>query len=89
MALMSIVGGKGTVAGPPMGAFLIILVTELSVWLFGPSELNLAISGTILIVVLLFFPLGIVGTLQSRQRDRLARLRAAVEDTGEAVMKGA
>ncbi|MEY3072138.1 MAG: hypothetical protein RLZZ353_334 [Actinomycetota bacterium] len=89
MALMSIVGGKGTVAGPPIGAFLIILVTELSVWLFGPSELNLAISGTILIVVLLFFPLGIVGTLQSRQRDRLARLRAAVEDTGEAVMKGA
>lgn len=89
MALMSIVGGKGTVAGPPIGAFLIILVTELSVWAFGPSELNLAISGTILIIVLLFFPLGIVGTLQSRQRDRIARLRAAVADAGEAVMKGA
>lgn len=89
MALMSIVGGKGTVAGPPIGAVLIILVTELSIWFFGPSELNLAISGTILITVLLFFPLGIVGTLQNRQRDRLARLRAAVEDSGEAVMKGA
>lgn len=89
MALMSIVGGKGTVAGPPIGAFLIIVITEVAVWAFGPSELNLAISGTMLIIVLLFFPLGIVGTLQNRKRDRLARLRAAVEDTGEAVMKGA
>lgn len=89
MVLMSIVGGKGTVAGPPIGAFLVIALTELSVWVLGPSELNLATSGAALIVVLLFFPLGIVGTLQNRQRDRLARLRAAVDDDGEAVMRGA
>jgi branched-chain amino acid transport system permease protein len=89
MVLMAIVGGKGTVAGPPIGAFIVIGLTELSVWLLGPSELNLATSGVALIIVLLFFPLGIVGTLQNRQRDRLARLRAAVEDSGEAVMRGA
>ena len=89
MVLMSIVGGKGTVAGPPIGAFLVVALTELSIWLLGPSELNLATSGLALILVLLFFPLGIVGTLQNRQRDRLARLRAAVDDDGEAVMRGA
>jgi branched-chain amino acid transport system permease protein len=69
MVLMAIIGGRGTVAGPVVGAVLLVLLNEFSVAQFGSSELNIVVTGGILIVVLLFFPLGIVGSL--RQRGRL------------------
>ncbi|HEX7098148.1 MAG TPA: branched-chain amino acid ABC transporter permease [Acidimicrobiia bacterium] len=68
MVLMSIVGGRGTVAGPVIGAVLIIAIDEASVSLLGQTELNLAVTGLLLVVTLLFFPLGIVGTLRERNR---------------------
>lgn len=64
MVLMAIIGGRGTVAGPVVGAFLLVAINEASVAQFGSSELNIVVTGTILIVVLLFFPLGIVGSLR-------------------------
>ncbi len=69
MVLMAIIGGRGTVAGPVIGAILLVAVNELSVSQFGSSELNIVVTGLILLVVLIFFPLGIVGSL--RQRGRL------------------
>jgi branched-chain amino acid transport system permease protein len=68
MVLMVIVGGRGTVAGPVIGAVLIIALDEASVTFFGSSELNLVITGAILVVVLLFFPAGIVGSLREAGR---------------------
>jgi branched-chain amino acid transport system permease protein len=64
MVLMAILGGKGTVAGPVLGAILLVGVNELSVSKLGSTELNIAVTGLFLIVVLLFFPEGIVGTLK-------------------------
>ena len=69
MVLMAIVGGRGTVAGPVIGAILVVAFDEASVTLFGASELNLVITGALLVLMLLFFPLGIVGSL--REHDRL------------------
>jgi branched-chain amino acid transport system permease protein len=69
MVLMAIVGGRGTVAGPVIGAILVVAFDEASVTLFGGSELNLVITGALLVLMLLFFPLGIVGSL--RDHDRL------------------
>lgn len=69
MVLMAIVGGRATVAGPALGAVLYVALNEASVAQFGSSELNIVVTGGILIFVLLFFPLGIVGTL--RQRGKL------------------
>jgi branched-chain amino acid transport system permease protein len=68
MVLMVIVGGRGTVAGPVIGAMLIVLLDETSVTLFGATELNLVITGALMVVALLFFPLGIVGSLRDRNR---------------------
>lgn len=65
MVLMAIVGGRGTVAGPVIGAVLIVALDEASITWFGSSELNLVITGGILVVMLLFFPLGIVGSLRN------------------------
>lgn len=68
MVLMAIVGGRGTVAGPVIGAILIVAFDELSINYFGGSEINLVITGALLVLMLLFFPLGIVGTLRGRDR---------------------
>ena len=64
MVLMAIIGGRGTVAGPAIGAVLLVAVNELSVARFGSSELNIVVTGVILLVVLVFFPLGIIGSLR-------------------------
>ncbi|HLT98012.1 MAG TPA: branched-chain amino acid ABC transporter permease [Acidimicrobiia bacterium] len=68
MVLMAIIGGRGTVAGPVIGAILIVVLDEASVSFLGASELNLVITGLLLVVTLLFFPLGIVGTLRDKNR---------------------
>jgi branched-chain amino acid transport system permease protein len=68
MVLMVIIGGRGTVAGPALGAVLLVSLNEISVSQFGSSEINIVITGVILLVVLLFFPLGVVGTLRDKGR---------------------
>jgi branched-chain amino acid transport system permease protein len=66
MVLMAIIGGKGTVAGPVVGAVLIYAINEFTLTAFGASEINIAIQGALLVAVLLFFPLGVVGTLRKK-----------------------
>jgi branched-chain amino acid transport system permease protein len=68
MVLMAIIGGRGTVAGPVLGAILIIGVNEFSVRQFGETELNIVFTGLILVLALLFFPQGIVGSLRKSGR---------------------
>jgi branched-chain amino acid transport system permease protein len=68
MVLMSIIGGRGTVAGPVVGAVLIIGVNEFAVRQFGQTELNIVFTGAILVAALLFFPQGIVGSLRKAGR---------------------
>ena len=68
MVLMAIIGGKGTVAGPVVGAVLIYAINELSLVTFGATEFNIVIQGSMLVAVLLFFPLGVVGTLRKMGR---------------------
>jgi branched-chain amino acid transport system permease protein len=63
MVLMCILGGKGTVAGPIIGAILIIAFNETSVAFLGTSEINILSTGLIMVVVIKFYPNGIVGTL--------------------------
>lgn len=66
MVLMAIIGGRGTVAGPVLGALLVVALNEVAVTQFGSTELNIVVTGVILIIVLLFFPQGIVGTLREK-----------------------
>jgi branched-chain amino acid transport system permease protein len=63
LVLMSILGGKGTVAGPVIGAILIVVLNELFVATMGASELNILGTGMVMAAGLMFFPLGLVGTL--------------------------
>lgn len=68
MVLMAIIGGRGTVAGPILGAMLILGVNEVAVRQFGESALNIVVIGLILLGALLFFPEGIVGSLRKAGR---------------------
>lgn len=66
IVLNTILGGKGTVSGPVIGAAIMIAVNEFVVSKLGATELNIVVTGLILIFVLLFFPDGIVGSLRNR-----------------------
>lgn len=66
MVLMCIIGGKGTVAGPVVGAVLIVAFNEFFVATMGASELNILGTGLIMVIALLYFPLGLVGTLAAK-----------------------
>ncbi len=68
MVLMCILGGKGTVAGPAVGAVLLIAFNEFFVATLGASEINIFATGLIMILVLLYFPNGIVGTLARKKK---------------------
>jgi branched-chain amino acid transport system permease protein len=68
IVLMTILGGRGTVAGPVVGAILFVAANEFFVARFGASELNIAATGALLILALVFFPDGIVGTLKQKRR---------------------
>lgn len=66
IVLNTILGGKGTVSGPVIGAAIMLAVNEFVVSKLGATELNIVVTGLILIFVLLFFPDGIVGTLRTK-----------------------
>jgi branched-chain amino acid transport system permease protein len=68
IVLMAIVGGRGTVAGPVIGAVVLVGADELLVAKLGSTELNIAAKGALMLAVLMFFPEGIVGTLKARKR---------------------
>jgi branched-chain amino acid transport system permease protein len=68
IVLMTILGGRGTVAGPVVGAIVFVAANEFFVAYFGASELNIAATGVLLLLALLFFPAGIVGTLKHNGR---------------------
>jgi len=88
VALFAIVGGLGTVLGPAIGAIIFIPITILLRAKLGTTlpGLHMVIYGAILILVLLYMPKGIYGTLKQRgfkifekPRKNLAPLRSEIE----------
>jgi len=66
LALLSIIGGVGTIFGPILGAcFLTPLDVFLRGWLGGVlSGLNFVVYGLVLIIAVRYFPIGIFGWLK-------------------------
>ncbi|MUV37693.1 putative branched-chain amino acid transport permease protein LivM [Lentibacillus sp. JNUCC-1] len=71
--LMTIIGGVGTLIGPIIGAGLVEFAHH---WLSGLSDVHwiferwIILYGTIYILVVIFFPLGIVGTIRAKFFNR-------------------
>lgn len=72
IALIAIIGGRGTVWGPLAGAALITVSAEVFRTAF--AQANLLIFGVLIVVVVLFLPKGLIGELTSQiNRRRYAR----------------
>lgn len=73
IAIVAMLGGAGTVLGPIVGSVVLETASEVFKNLF--KEAHLLIYGILLVLVVLFLPQGIVGTLGERLRARYAFLR--------------
>jgi branched-chain amino acid transport system permease protein len=64
-ALLPALGGIATAIGPVLGAFLVTPLSEMLRSYFGggAAGLHLAIYGTVLVVMMLYFPGGIAAAL--------------------------
>ena len=69
MVLMAILGGKGTLWGPVIGACLFHATQELF-WTYLLGWQRVAM-GVLIVLIVLFFPMGIVGWLRERWPQRL------------------
>ncbi|HEX6386150.1 MAG TPA: branched-chain amino acid ABC transporter permease [Anaerolineae bacterium] len=72
MVMMAMLGGLGTVAGPVIGATIIYWLRDV-VWA-NFLQFHLIIQGLLLILIVLFVPEGIMGTLGDRSSTSLGRL---------------
>jgi branched-chain amino acid transport system permease protein len=72
LVIMVMLGGLGTVAGPVIGATLIYWLRDV-LWA-NLLQFHLIAQGVILILIVLFVPEGIVGTLADDSGTSLGRL---------------
>jgi branched-chain amino acid transport system permease protein len=79
-ALICALGGLGTASGPVFGALIIVPLSELLRGFLSQSAsgLHLVIYGTIVIIVILYFPSGISGAI-ARAWSGLSRAAASPE----------
>lgn len=74
--LMTIIGGVGTLIGPIVGAGMVEFAHH---WLSGLADVHwiferwIILYGVVYILVVIFFPLGIVGTIQAKLTNRPVR----------------
>ncbi len=74
LVMMTMLGGLGTVAGPVLGASLIYWMRDV-VW-SNFLQYHLIVEGVLLIVIVLFVPEGIMGTLGDKSATSLGRVWA-------------
>ncbi len=75
IAIVAMLGGAGTVLGPILGAVVLETASEVFKNVF--HEAHLLIYGILLVVVVMFLPEGIVGSVNSWLRRRRAAFAAA------------
>lgn len=77
--LPAIIGGTGTIWGPAVGSLILVGLSEVTAgltrnppellsFLDGRSGLDLMIFGVILILIIMFLPLGLYGSIAARRR---------------------
>lgn len=64
IALTVIIGGRGTIWGPSVGAFLLIVAGEIFRTTF--AQANMLVYGVLILVVILVMPRGVVGEYSHR-----------------------
>jgi ABC-type branched-subunit amino acid transport system ATPase component/ABC-type branched-subunit amino acid transport system permease subunit len=70
IVLAALTGGKGTLYGPIVGAFLVQLTSEAATVYGGGSQTRVLLFGLALVAVVLFMPAGLLPTIEARWRQR-------------------
>jgi branched-chain amino acid transport system permease protein len=77
--LMTFLGGRGTLWGPAIGAFVLVPAQQYTLTRLGASELYLVAYASVFMIVLLLLPRGILPSLRDafahvRERQRTRRI---------------
>jgi len=75
MVLMVYLGGKGTIWGPVLGAFILVPAQQYLAYRLGASRLYLVGYSAVFLAVMLVLPRGILPSLSDRWRRRRGRRR--------------
>lgn len=68
MVLMAILGGKGTIWGPVIGAVIFHITQELF-WTYFLGWQRVAL-GALIVIIVVFFPMGLIGWMRERWPER-------------------
>jgi branched-chain amino acid transport system permease protein len=77
MVLMTFLGGRGTLWGPILGAFILETGQQYLAYTLGGSRFYLIAYALVFLVIMLVLPRGIVPSLRPRLRRQLLRRRPA------------
>ncbi|MBE3590734.1 MAG: branched-chain amino acid ABC transporter permease [Firmicutes bacterium] len=75
--LVTMLGGRGTVWGPVLGAFVLEPLNETSYAYFGSNQSHLVVFGLAMMLIVLFLPRGIIPTVGDWWAARTAAARGA------------
>ena len=89
MVLMAFLGGKGTLWGPVLGAFILVPAQQYLAYRLGASQLYLVAYAAVFLLIMLLLPRGIMPSLSdrlagcARPRPPGARRPAALPESPE------
>jgi branched-chain amino acid transport system ATP-binding protein/branched-chain amino acid transport system permease protein len=82
IVLSALVGGRGTLYGPVVGAFLVQLINEEATVFGGGTGTRVLIMGLLLVGTVLFLPAGLLPTVQAAWRRRHPEAVEFTDQTG-------
>lgn len=84
MVLMTFLGGRATLWGPIIGAFILVPAQQFFAYHFGASQFYLLAYSAIFLTIMLVLPRGVLPTITERLRHWRLRKRGDEADAAEA-----
>ncbi len=81
MVLMTFLGGRATLWGPVIGAFILVPVQQTFAYQFGAARVYLLAYAAIFLIIMLLLPRGILPTITDRLRKSRRRGRGEQDET--------
>jgi branched-chain amino acid transport system permease protein len=82
MVLMAFLGGRATLWGPVIGAFILVPAQQYFAYEFGASHVYLVAYAAIFLIIMLLLPRGILPTITDRLRIRRRRQGTQAKSRG-------
>jgi branched-chain amino acid transport system permease protein len=89
MVLMTFLGGRATLWGPVVGAFILVPAQQTFAYQFGASKVYLLAYAAIFLIIMLLLPRGILPTITDRLRNRRKRGQGGQQKTAVSVPENA